>query len=97
LGGTMLGGAAAGGAVGATVGVAVGVAEGGGILAPIVIASATTDAAMAGIAIGGAGSVGVGAVIVGGMYLANRFGTGGITSSRPGNPALTPKIINVCN
>jgi hypothetical protein len=35
-------------------------------------------------------------VIIGGTYVASLFGTWGVTSSRPSNPALTPNTINVC-
>jgi hypothetical protein len=98
LGRSMAGGAAVGAVGGATFGVAAGVAEGAhlGALGGLAVADATFGGAVAGTVVGGAVGVGVGGLVIGGMYVANRFNTGGLTSARPSNPALTPRTINVC-
>ena len=101
-GNILIGGMGAGGgtgaAVGSVLGTPAGVAEGGhlGILAGLGVADAAGAGAVAGTAVGGALGLAGGGVLIGGIYLANRFGTGGLTSSRPSNPALTPRIINAC-
>ena len=97
LGRSMAGGAGLGAVGGATFGIAAGVAEGAhlGALGGLAVADATFGGVVAGTVVGGALGVVGGGVIIGGMYIANRFNTGGLTS-RPGNPALTPRTINAC-
>ncbi len=98
LGTSLAGGAGIGAAGGAAFGVTAGVAEGAhlGALGGLAVADATFSGTVLGTVVGGAlGMVG-GGLVIGGMYVANRFSTGGLTSSRPGNPALTPRTINAC-
>ena len=93
-----MGGGALGAIGGMSFGIAAGVAEGAhlGALGGLAVADAAFGGAVAGTVVGGAlGAVG-GGFIIGGMYVANRFNTGGLTSSRPSNPALTPRTINAC-
>ena len=98
LGGSGLGGAGLGAVAGAAYGAAAGVAEGAqlGALAGLAVADATFSGAVLGTVVGGALGLTVGGLVIGGMYMANSFNTGGMTSSRRGNPALTPSTINAC-
>ena len=98
LGKSMAGGAALGAVGGMTFGLAAGVVEGAemGALGGLAVAEAIGNGAAAGTVVGGALGVVGGGAFIGGMYVANRFNTGGLTSSRRSNPALTPRTINVC-
>jgi hypothetical protein len=92
----MAGGSALGAVGGGTFGAAAGLAESAhlGALGGLAVADATFGGAVAGTVVGGAvGAVG-GGLIIGGMYIANRFNTGPLTS-RSGTP-LTPRTINAC-
>lgn len=97
LGRSMAGGAALGAVGGMTFGTAAGVAESAhlGALGGLAVADAAFGGAVAGAVVGGAlGAVG-GGLIIGTIYYANRPANRGSTYVS-GNPALRPRIINVC-
>lgn len=98
MGRSMAGGAALGAIGGGTFGLAAGVAEGAhlGALGGLAVADATFGGAVAGTVVGGAAGAVGGGIIIGGIYVANRFNTGPVTSSRRGNPALAPRPANTC-
>jgi len=95
---SMAGGASLGAVGGATFGLAAGVAEGAhlGALGGLAVADATFGGAVLGTLVGGATGALGGGIVIGGIYIANRFGTGPLTSSRPGNPALAPTPAYSC-
>jgi hypothetical protein len=97
LGTSMAGGAAVGAVGGMTLGAAAGVAESAhlGALGGLAVADATFGGGVVGTVVGAGTGLGVGALVIGGLYVANRFGTAPSTY-RPGNLALTPRTLNVC-
>ena len=98
MGRSMAGGAALGAIGGGTFGLAAGVAEGAhlGALGGLAVADATFGGAVAGTVVGGAAGAVGGGIIIGGIYVANRFNTGPVTSSRRSNPLFAPRPANTC-
>ena len=98
IAGSMAVGAGTVGTAGGIAGAAAGAAE-GALLAPglggLAAAHGAVSGAYLGVVVGGAVGALVGGVIVGTIYYANRPPSRGSTYVSP-NPALRPRIINVC-
>ena len=97
LASSMATGSAVIGTAGAIAGAAVGAAEGVhlGALGGLAAVDGLASGAVAGTVVGGAIGALVGGAIVGTIYYANRPPSRGSTYVSP-NPALRPRIINVC-
>ena len=65
-------------------------------LGGLAVADATFGGAVFGTLVGGVTGALGGGIVIGGIYIVNRFGTGPLTSSRPGNPALAPTPAYSC-
>lgn len=98
LGRSMVVGGSVGAVSGGVFGTAAGVAEGAhlGAIGGLAVAEATFGGAVAGAVLGAATTGVVTGVVLGGAYLANKFGTGPLTSSRSANPLLAPRSGNTC-
>ena len=96
LGKSMLTGGALGAVGGGTLGIGAGVAESSNLAAigGLAVADAGATGAFAGIMVGSGVGALAGGVLIGGAYVAHKYGTGPLTSAKPSNPALIPKPTN---